>query len=135
MSTSMTLRYLWRMARYAPAICIMHAIFWATMNASALLPGWIAGQFFDALTGSGNGWFGTNGLAGILALLALAQAALWLIAGFVEIIMRFTMSGLVRRNLLRHVLDRPGAVALPFGVGETISRFRDDGYLAEDALD
>src|SRR5262249_4782901 len=41
----------------------------------------------------------------------------------------------LRRNLLRHVLDRPGADALPFSIGETISRFRDDAYAAEDCLD
>ena len=45
------------------------------------------------------------------------------------------MSGLVRRNVLRHVLARPGAAALPYSIGETISRFRDDGYLAEDSVD
>jgi ATP-binding cassette subfamily B protein len=49
--------------------------------------------------------------------------------------MRFTMSGLVRHNLLRHILDRPGAVALPHSTGETISRFRDDAHIAEDTLD
>jgi len=42
---------------------------------------------------------------------------------------------LLRRNLLRHILKRPGAHALPYSIGETISRFRDDAYYAEDALD
>jgi ATP-binding cassette subfamily B protein len=56
----------------------------------------------------------------------------WLTAGFVEIILRFTMSGLLRRNLLRHVLNRPGAHALPYSVGETISRFRDDAFQANE---
>jgi ATP-binding cassette subfamily B protein len=116
-------------------ICVAHALLWVIMNASALVPGWIAGKFFDVLTDSGSFPLNTNELAGVLALLAIAQAVLWLIAGFVEIIMRFTMSGLVRRNLLRHVLDRPGALPLPYPVGETISRFRDDAYAAEDALD
>ena len=67
--------------------------------------------------------------------MAAASAALWLVAGFVEITLRFTMSGLVRRNLLRLVLARSGAVALPFSIGETISRFRDDAYEAEDNMD
>ncbi|GER89090.1 HlyB/MsbA family ABC transporter [Dictyobacter vulcani] len=49
--------------------------------------------------------------------------------------MRFTMSGFLRRNLLRHVLERPGAYALPYSIGETISRFRDDAYQAEDSVD
>ncbi|HEY7908581.1 MAG TPA: ABC transporter ATP-binding protein, partial [Thermomicrobiales bacterium] len=45
------------------------------------------------------------------------------------------MSNLLRRNLLRHVLDRPGADALPFSIGETISRFRGDAHEPEDNLD
>ncbi len=71
----------------------------------------------------------------LLCLLAMARAAPWIVAGFVEITFRFRMSGLVRRNLLRLVLDRPGASALPFSIGEAISRFRDDGYEAEDNMD
>jgi ATP-binding cassette, subfamily B, bacterial len=61
--------------------------------------------------------------------------AWWLVSGSVEIIMRFTSSGLLRRNLLRQVLKRPGAYALSYSIGETISRFRDDAYQAEDSLD
>jgi ATP-binding cassette subfamily B protein len=45
------------------------------------------------------------------------------------------MSGLLRRNLLRHVLERPGVHALAYSIGETISRFRDDAYQAEDSVD
>ncbi len=45
------------------------------------------------------------------------------------------MSGLLRRNLLQHVLKRPGAYALPYTIGEVISRFRDDAYQGEDAVD
>ncbi len=76
-----------------------------------------------------------TGLIVLLVALAVSRVALWLTAGSVEIIMRFTMSGLVRRNLLRRVLERPGAQALPYSIGETISRFRDDAYQAEDDMD
>ena len=66
---------------------------------------------------------GTDGIDRAAGRARVGRAALWLIAGFVEIIFRFTMSGLLRRNLLGHVLDRPGAHALPYSIGETISRF------------
>src|SRR4029079_18818581 len=91
--------------------------------------------FFDTLTGQAHLPGGIMGLLGLLSILAVAQAALWLVAGFVEITFRFTMSGLVRRNMLRFVLARPGGSALPFSIGETISRFRDDAYEAEDNMD
>ncbi|HEU5432945.1 MAG TPA: ABC transporter ATP-binding protein [Thermomicrobiales bacterium] len=130
-----TWRSLLNLARATPRIYLLHGFLWAVMNASSLLPGLIAQSFFDGLTGHARLPLGTMGPVALLALIAVARAALWLVAGFVEITMRFTMSGRVRRNLLRLVLDRPGALALPFSIGETISRFRDDAYDAEDSLD
>lgn len=130
-----TWRYLVQMIRYAPLLCLLHASLWSLMNLSGLLPGLIAKWFFDDLTGEADFPTGTNGLVAMLALLAIGRALLWLAAGSAEITMRFTMSGLLRRNLLRGVLDRPGADALPYPVGDTISRFRDDAYSAEDTLD
>jgi len=128
-------RYVATMARFAPGLYFLHAVLWSAMNLSSLLPGLIARSFFDALTGATAVPVGIAGLLGLLAVLAIAQSGLWLVAGFVEIVLRFTMSGLVRRNLLRHVLRRPGAAALPYSIGETISRFRDDAFLAEDSVD
>nr|MBA2759738.1 ABC transporter ATP-binding protein [Chloroflexia bacterium] len=130
-----TWRYIMSMARYAPWLCLLHAVLWGIMNLSALLPGLIGSAFFDTLTGEANVQADTTELVVLLIALALGRAAMWLIAGYVEVVMRFTMSGLLRRNLLRQVLDRPGAVGLPHSTGETISRFRDDAHVAEDTLD
>jgi ATP-binding cassette subfamily B protein len=130
-----TWRYLVNMARYAPGLYLLHAGSWSAMNLLSLLPGLIARAFFDTLTGQAHPPAGTTGLIGLLVLIAAGRGILWLAGGFVEITMRFTMSGLLRRNLLRRVLDRPGAQALPYSIGETISRFRDDAYQAEDSLD
>ncbi|HLZ24357.1 MAG TPA: ABC transporter ATP-binding protein [Ktedonobacterales bacterium] len=130
-----TWRYLAKMARYTPRLYPLHTMLWSVMNLSSLLVGLIARAFFDTLTRQAHLPVGPTGLIVLLAALAVGRAALWLTAGFVEIILRFTMSGLVRRNLLRHILGRPGAHALPYSIGETISRFRDDAYQAEDSLD
>jgi ATP-binding cassette, subfamily B, bacterial len=130
-----TWRYLAKMASYRPWLYLLHAGLWSVMNLSALLTGLIASAFFDVLTGHAHLPVGTTGLIALLMVIAVGRAALWLIAGCVEIIVRFMMSGLLRRNLLRHVLKRPGAHALPYSVGETISRFRDDAFQAEDSLD
>lgn len=135
MTTFPTWRYLVKMARFAPWICLLHAVLWGVMNLSSLIPGLIAREFFDALTGNAHLTRGTTGVVVLLGVLAVGRAILWLVAGFVEINMRFIMSGLLRRNLLRHVLDRPGALALPYATGETLSRFRDDAYAAEDTMD
>ena len=130
-----TWRYLLKMARYRPWTYLLHALLWGAFNMSSLLAGLIARAFFDTLTGQAHLAVGLTGLVVLLVVLAVSRVAVLLTAGFVEIIMRFTMSGLLRRNLLRHVLELPGAHALPYSIGETISRFRDDAYQAEDAVD
>ena len=128
-------RYILKMAHYKLWLYLLHAVLWGAFNLSFLLVGLLARAFFDTLTGQAHLPPGTTGLIVLLGVLAVSRVAIWLTAGFVEIILRFTMSGLVRRNLLRHVLKRPGAHALPYSIGETISRFRDDAFQAEDAVD
>ncbi len=135
MKTLPTWRYMLKMVRYKPWLYLLHALLWGAFSLSFLLAGLLAQAFFDTLTGRAHMPGGTTGLVVLLVVLAVSRAAVMLVAGSVEIIMRFTMSGLVRRNLLRHILKRPGARALPYSIGETISRFRDDAYQAEDAID
>jgi len=130
-----TWRYLVKMARYAPRLYLPHAALFSVWHASPLLLGLIARAFFDTLTGNAHLPVGATGLIVLLVVIAVGRSALLMIAGIYEILCRFTMSGLLRRNLLRHVLDRPGADALPYSIGETISRFRDDAHEPEDNLD
>ncbi|MDQ3692172.1 MAG: ABC transporter ATP-binding protein/permease [Chloroflexota bacterium] len=130
-----TWRYLLQMSRFGRGYSVAHAFLWGLMNLSTLLPGLLARAFFDALTGAAAIPIGTSGLVLLLVVMALGQAALWLIAGYVEITFRFRVSALLRRNLLSHMLNRPGALALPYSIGDTISRFRDDVDVAEDSLD
>ena len=130
-----TWRYLVTMACYKPWLYLLHAVLWGAYSLSFLLAGLLARAFFDTLTGQAHLPVGTTGLLVLLVVLAVSRVTVWLTAGFVEILMRFTMSGLLRRNLLRHVLNRPGVHALPYSIGEAISRFRDDAYQAEDAVD
>ncbi|MGI8624266.1 MAG: ABC transporter transmembrane domain-containing protein, partial [Solirubrobacteraceae bacterium] len=135
MRPTATWRHLMGLARSSPRLYLLHGTLWGVMNMSALLPGLIARAFFDSLTGQAHPPGGTTGLVALLAVFAVGRAALWLIAGYVEIVFRFMTSALLRRNLLRHILNRPGALPLPFSIGETISRFRDDAHQAEDNLD
>lgn len=130
-----TWRALFAMAHATGGYSVAHALLWALMGLSTLAPGLIVRAFLDTLTGEATFVWGTSGLVLLLALLALGQAALWMIAGYVEIMFRFLGSALLRRNLLELILARPGALALPYPIGETISRFRDDVDVAEDSLD
>jgi ATP-binding cassette subfamily B protein len=69
------------------------------------------------------------GIWGLIALVVVSQIARTvfyyvLIVG--EVTYWNTTYALVRSNLLRHILQRPGARAVPYSPGEAVSRFRDD---------
>ena len=132
MTARMTWRYLGRMFAYAPILSTLHALGWTLFALTGLVPGLVAQELFDRLEAGTGGW---AWLLWILVGITLADTGLWLASGYSEIRMRFTMSTLLRMNLLRAILARPGAVPLAGPVGDTINRFRDDVYNAEDALD
>ncbi|HEX5167051.1 MAG TPA: ABC transporter ATP-binding protein, partial [Thermomicrobiales bacterium] len=130
-----TWRITLKLARARPWLSLSHALLWTIIHASPLLPGLIALTFFDTLTGEADPPGGTTGLILLLVAIGIVQVLLIFAAGYAETVMRFVLSGLLRRNLLEQVLRRLGADALPFSIGETISRFRDDAHEVEDNLD
>lgn len=134
-STRPTWRNMISMIRARPGLYFTHLSLWTVIHLSPLIPGLIAREFFDALSGSSGSSFGTDELILLLVLYAIVRSVIWMAAGFAETLSRFVMSGQIRRILLKIILDRPGAIALTTPVGETISRFRDDAYAAEDSVD
>ncbi|GHO66184.1 HlyB/MsbA family ABC transporter [Ktedonobacter sp. SOSP1-52] len=129
-----TYQYLWGLMRYRPQLYLGNALIWIILHMAPLLPGLIAQQFFNTLARSGHLnrelWL----LIATLVAIALGQAALFLFGGLVDNLHRFSMSNILRRNLLAHILERPGARAVPGSPGEAISRFRDDANQAENAI-
>src|SRR6266567_6092656 len=129
-----TYQYLWQLIRYRPWLYALNAVLWTLIHVSPIIPGLIAQQFFNILPEAGH----LNDMPWLLIVLlittALANVVLIFFGGMVDIRHRFTMSGLLRRNLLERILERPGARAVPSSPGEAISRFRDDAEQAEDAI-
>lgn len=85
-------------------------------------------EFFNLLSGSAQ--LGLN-LWSIIALLFCAEIGSILGSyGLVTTNVPFFQNSmtLLRKNLLRHILRRPGASALPDSPGEAISRFRGDTF-------
>ncbi|URD48536.1 ABC transporter ATP-binding protein/permease [Chroococcidiopsis sp. CCNUC1] len=106
------------------------------------IPGLIIREFFDSLTGKAQ--FGLTPLVWILLLLALSLGHIGTIfAGRITKTQhRFTMSSLLRRNLLERLLNNPTAqpvivnsdVEKAVSQGEIISYFRDDAEQIEDSV-
>lgn len=127
-------QYLWCMIRYRPWLYAFNALCWFLIHIAPLIPGLIAQQFFNALPEAGHLDSALWLLIALLVMTALARTVLFLTGGWIDSLHRFSMSGLLRRNLLERMLERPGARAVPESPGEAISRFRDDARQAEDAI-
>jgi ATP-binding cassette, subfamily B, bacterial len=129
-----TFQFMWQMIRYRPWLYLVDCIFWTLVHLSPLVPGLIALAFFNTLTAHSHLNFTLWGLIALLVVTALARVAVLLGGALADILHRFAMSALLRRNMFERILERPGARAVPYSPGEAISRFRDDAELAEDAI-
>src|SRR5205807_5259252 len=129
-----TFQFMWRMIRYRPWLYLIDCIFWTLIHMSPLIPGLIALQFFNTLSATTHLNATLWGLIALLIMTALARVVVLLGGALADNLHRFTMSALLRRNLLERILERPGARAVPDSTGEAISRFRDDAELVEDAI-
>jgi ATP-binding cassette, subfamily B, bacterial len=82
-------------------------------------------RFFDSLNGSVEP-LGIWGLVGVMIAIRVARNIAQLISSRTKVLYYVPVLALMRKNLLEHILSRPGARALPGSPGEAISRFRGD---------
>jgi ABC-type multidrug transport system fused ATPase/permease subunit len=119
--------HLWRLIRYRPwffaLLTVLTVLVWAG-GRQALA--WTTHQFFDALSGSAQGGIGVWGVAGLRVLITLARVGLRFASFAASVTLTFILTALLRKNLLAHILGRPGARAVPSSSGEAVSCFRGD---------
>lgn len=125
---------LWRMICYTPRLYLIDAFFWLFISGLPILPGLIIREFFNTLTGESKYNFSTTILIVFLLATGLGRVIFIFIGRLTKTQHRFTMSALLRHNLLQVILKRPGAMSLPASQGELISYFRDDIELIEDNI-
>jgi ATP-binding cassette subfamily B protein len=87
---------------------------------------WITFTFFNILSGDAQIGIGLWGLIALLLATAVARAAAIFADVAVYFSFMYTLEALLRKNLFAHILQRPGARAVPGSPGEAISRFRGD---------
>lgn len=114
-------RFRWQLWGTNLAAMLVLIAFWQ-------IPGFIMREFFDLLTGESAVDWNVWTLVAFLAACELGR--LLGIYGLISTNVPFFVSTmtLLRKNLLTHVLRRPGASALPDSPGEAISRFRGDVF-------
>jgi len=131
---------LWQMIRYAQSLYWVDAFLWLLIAGLPALPGLVIREFFNTLTdqsaftASSWGWIALFLAIGVARIVAIATGRI------TKTQHRFTMSALIRHNLLAKLLDRPGAEPLTINrqagsalaPGEVLSFFREDVTQLED---
>lgn len=116
----------WRLIRYRPLAFVGFAVPMTFYLASRLLPGLIVQSLFNTLTGEAPATVGVWGLMGLLLAVEGTRMVASFSAVWYDITFRYSLEGLLRRNLLSGILRRPGADALTVPPGDALARLRDD---------
>ena len=127
-----TWRQIARLIAFRPALYVLSSIGIISFYLWPLVPGMIVRQIFDQL--SNRAPLTTDarstiwGLASVLIGVAIVRSFSALAYPFGERAVMLIVETLMRQNLLRNILARPGATALPpdSSPGEAVSRLRDD---------
>ena len=126
---------MWALAAYRPVLYTVDLVFWSLIHLAPIVPGLIAKEFFDTLTGDGRLGLDVWGLVAVLLSFAGGRIAV-LYGGFrADILLRFSISSLLRRNVIARLLERPGALPPPRPAGEVISNLREDVQQIENSVD
>jgi len=120
-------RVIWEMMRFRPWLWFVDLLCVALIRFCwQVAPALIIKAFFDMLTGAAQLTFG------IWAIVAFAVST-WIgrvVASYgfyyADVPIFADIPTLLRKNLLRHILRRPGAAPLPDSSGEAVSRFKND---------
>ncbi|WP_248925784.1 ABC transporter ATP-binding protein [Paenibacillus hamazuiensis] len=129
-----TFTFLIRMISYRPLLYWLNATAWSLIYLAPILPGLVTKRFFDTLSGDAPATLSVWTLIALLLASALVRVVLIIFGFLTDVNFRQRIGGLLRRNLLSHVLKKPGARAIPGSPGEAISSFRDDVDQAEETV-
>lgn len=129
-----TLRLMWRMVLYRPALYAAHAAAFAAHQLATLAPGLVVKAIYDSLAIPESGRHGVYSLIALLVGIAAGRAGILIAGGLVDAPRAFYTYMLVVRNLLGGFMRLPGAASLRMSPGETVTLFRDDAGEPEEVI-
>lgn len=116
----------WRLITYKPWLSISFMGLWLIVHIMEIAPRLILKAFFDTITGDQPF---RSGVLGIIIVVLASRGFHIFTIGTGAIFCarrRFTIGALLRRNLLDHILNQPGAHAIGGPTGEALNIMRDD---------
>jgi len=127
--------FFWKLVLYQRRMYLGNCVVWIGVYTGPLLPGLVLREFFDRMEDGSATTQGVLLLAALLIAILVGRLAITYAAIVADVVWRFAISGILRRNMFEYTLRRPGAEPLAEPTGEMISRFRDDPLHAENCID
>ncbi|MCX6033144.1 MAG: ABC transporter ATP-binding protein [Chloroflexi bacterium] len=118
--------FIGRLIHYGRKPFALHAGLQVFYLGSRVLPGLLEKAVFDRLTGAAPLAIGLGTLIALYVSVGLARMVATYAETWAGWTFRFTVAGLVRRNLFAAHLRRPGAAIPPVSAGEAVNRYRND---------
>lgn len=116
----------WSLLTYRPWAFAFYTLFSILFYGLKIVPGLLEKAVFDKITGSTPVAFGLWTLIALFLSVELARLATSFGVAWGDVRFRLIASMLLRRNILRSILRRPGALPAPVASGEAINRMDHD---------
>ena len=116
----------WLMIRFNPPLFLLDAFIFIIVGLFPILLGWLTSRVFDYLTNEAALSVSFTNLIIILAVVGVVGTAVEYGAQILDFYFSFSLTVLMRKNLMGRILELPGANSLLTSSGEMISRFAGD---------
>lgn len=124
----------WRILCYRPWLYVIEGLCLTLFLFSRVAMGVIVQNFFNLLSTQLRLSFTIWALMVILCVVAILRVGVILGETLTETYSNFMHKSLLQRNILNHILQRPGAQALDRSPGEALNILRDDAFNVEEML-
>jgi len=122
-----TWKVIWKMLLFRPWLWFIDLISVSLIRFCwQIAPALIIKAFFDMVTGDAQLTFGIWAIVAFLAATWIGRVVASYGFYYADVPIFADMNTLLRKNLLRYILKRPGASQLPDSPGESVSRFKTD---------
>lgn len=124
----------WQSIKYRPWIFIFISILWTLNHNIPLIHGILVKDFFDIISGNPSLNIGIWGLMGLIMITTVVRIIIIQIGFRMNVLHSFSISTLVRRNILSCIFKKPGCEAIKTSTGEAINSFREDAPTMEEVI-
>lgn len=116
----------WLLIRFNPGLFLVDTLAYIFAGLFPILLAWLTSELFNILTGASQFEINFLSMVALLVTVAVVGTAVEYGTAILDFYYSFSLTVLMRKNLMRRLLELPGAAATITAPGEMVSRFAGD---------